>query len=129
MLPDILYLNPSHRMKNTMPECFHDLKLERILPEAGKTRAANRFSEIFCSGPSPKEEILFRQEIMKDFEVEELCHKIAEFSEEVLSIARIMEENLDGEDVPEDLMDCSLIYHMASRYCHAVRAQIGRAHV
>ena len=125
MIPTIL---KGEETKSTSKDVLRDLKLDQILEYFSSDSESGLIRDVFLKPLKKKENIMFRQNVMKDFENIEFRIKIQrfirDFKETQNAIRKL--EHITNDKL--NLMECSLILHEAYKYCDEIENLVKIVH-
>ena len=117
MIPTIL---TGEETKSTSKDVLKDLKLDQILKQFSAEDESGLISDVFLKPLKKKENIIFRQNIMKDFEntdfrirMQRFVRAFRETQNGIRKLEHITNEKLN-------LMECSRILNEAYKYCEEI---------
>ncbi|MHB1151168.1 MAG: MutS-related protein [Eubacteriales bacterium] len=117
--------NSDHQPLNEeMPECFHDLNLDQIIEPVLKSRSAEHLKSLFFTPLRDVDTIIYRQDIMRQFESGELFDIFNQFSGVIYNAGQAMKtirEHLTGKDKSDNnYLTRGRCLDYADQYCRAV---------
>ena len=119
MIPSIL--RKEEGKINTASETTgKDLRMDRIIEffeDHGKYRSN---ADVFIHPLNDRENIIFRQEVMKDFENTELRNKIRLFANNLRSLEAQLEKMQHIKSEQLNLIECSNILLVVKKYCEEI---------
>ena len=97
-----------------------DLRLDRIIERFEDHGKYQSNTDVFIHPLYNQENIIFRQEVMKDFENTELRNKVREFANDIKYLNSQMEKIHHIKNEQLNLIECSNIFLVIKKYCSRI---------
>lgn len=106
------------------PDCFHDLNLDQIIDPILKSRKNYELEDFFYTPLQDEAQIVYRQEVLREFEDGQLCNLLTTFSQAVYHIGDLMrsvrKELCSQESWYNNYLTRGRMLDHAERYCDAI---------
>jgi hypothetical protein len=110
--------------RTTAPACFHDLNLDQIIDPILQSKKGYELDDFFYTSLQEDAEIVYRQDVLREFEDEQLCDLLTTFSQTIYSIGGLMRsvrEKLSSQGSwDNNYLTRGRMLNCAERYCAAV---------
>jgi hypothetical protein len=115
-----------HPRQTEAPGCFKDLNLDPVFAPILKVKKEYELEGFFHTSLHDPEIIVYRQDVMRELEDDELCALLTGFSKTVYSLGRSM-NTIRSSLTPKDNWDNNYLTRgqmldCADRYCHTISA-------